>query len=43
MQDVPDEKCFDPPMLGPVEGPLRLEKSPHNVTTTFRAVFIREL
>jgi hypothetical protein len=43
MQDVPVEKGFDPPMLGPVEGPLRLQKSPHNVMTTFRNVFIREL
>ncbi len=43
MQDVPVEKGFDPPMLGPVAGPLRLQKSPHNVATTFRAVFIREL
>ena len=43
MQDVPVEKGFDPPMLGPVEGPLRLQKSPHNVMTTFRAIFIREL
>lgn len=43
MQDVPVEKGFDPPMRGPVEGPLRLQKSPHNVMTTFRGVFIREL
>jgi hypothetical protein len=43
MQDVPVEKGFDPPMLGPVEGPLRLQKSPHNVVTTFRAIYIREL
>jgi hypothetical protein len=43
MQDVPVEKGFEPPLLGPVEGPLRLQKSPHNVTTTFRNVFIREL
>jgi len=43
MQDVPVEKGFEPPMLGPVEGPLRLQKSPHNVMTTFRNVFIREL
>jgi hypothetical protein len=43
MQDVPVEKGFAPPLLGPVEGPLRLQKSPHNVMTTFRNVFIREL
>ena len=43
MQDVPVEKGFDPPMLGPVEGPLRLQKSPHNVMTTFRAIYIRGL
>lgn len=43
MQDVPVEKGFEPPLLGPVEGPLRLQKSPHNVMTTFRNVFIREL
>jgi hypothetical protein len=43
MQDVPVEKGFDPPLLGPVEGQLRLQKSPHNVMTTFRNVFIREL
>ncbi len=43
MQDVPVEKGFDPPMLGPVEGPLRLQKSPHNVLSTFRNIFIREL
>ena len=43
MQDVPVEKGFEPPMLGPVEGPLRLQKSPHNVMTTFRNIFIREL
>jgi hypothetical protein len=43
MQDVPVEKGFDPPLLGPAEGPLRLQKSPHNVMTTFRNVFIREL
>ena len=42
MQDVPVEKGFDPPLLGPVEGPLRLQKSPHNVMSTFRNVFIRE-
>ena len=36
MQDVPVEKGFDPPMRGPVEGPLRVQKSPHNVMTTFR-------
>jgi hypothetical protein len=43
MQDVPVEKGFEPPLLGPVEGPLRLQKSPHNVMTTFRNVFIRAL
>lgn len=43
MQDVPVEKGFEPPLLGPVEGPLRLQKSPHNVMTTFRNVLIREL
>ncbi len=43
MQDVPVEKGFEPPMRGSVEGPLRLQKSPHNVMTTFRNVFIREL
>ncbi|MEP6672989.1 MAG: DUF1080 domain-containing protein [Chthoniobacter sp.] len=43
MQDVPVEKGFDPPLLGPVEGPLRLQKSPHNVPSTFRNIFIREL
>lgn len=43
MQDVPVENGFDPPMAGPAEGPLRLQKSPHNVMTTFRNVFIREL
>ncbi|MBI3882631.1 MAG: DUF1080 domain-containing protein [Verrucomicrobia bacterium] len=43
MQDVPVEKGFEPPMAGPAEGPLRLQKSPHNVMTTFRNVFIREL
>jgi hypothetical protein len=43
MQDVPVEKGFDPPLLGPVEGPLRLQKSPHNVMSTFRNIFIREL
>jgi hypothetical protein len=43
MQDVPVEKGFDPPLLGPVEGPLRLQKSPHNVISTFRNIFIREL
>lgn len=43
MQDVPVEKGFDPPSLGPISGPLRLQKSPHNVMTTFRKVFIREL
>jgi hypothetical protein len=43
MQDVPVEKGVDPPLLGPVEGPVRLQKSPHNVMTTFRNLFIREL
>lgn len=43
MQDVPVEKGFAPPMRGPEKGPLRLQKSPHNVMTTFRNVFIREL
>jgi hypothetical protein len=43
MQNVPVEKGFDPPMRGPEEGPLRLQKSPHNVITTFRNIFIREL
>lgn len=43
MQDVPVERGFDPPMRGPEEGPLRLQKSPHNVMTAFRAVFVREL
>ena len=43
MQDVPVEKGFDPPMLGLVEGPLKLQKSPHNVMTEFRNIFIREL
>ena len=43
MQEVPVEKGFDPPMPGPVEGPLKLQKSPHNVMTTFRNIFIREL
>ena len=43
MQDVPVEKGFEPPSAGPAEGPLRLQKSPHNVTSTFRNVFIREL
>ena len=43
MQDVPVEKGFEPPMVGPAEGPLRLQKSPHNVMTAFRNVFIREL
>ena len=41
--DVPVEKGIEPPTVGPVEGPLRLQKSPHNVMTTFRNVFIREL
>ncbi len=43
MQEVPVEKGFDPPLLGPVEGPLRLQNSPHKVQTNFRHVFIREL
>jgi hypothetical protein len=43
MQDVPVEKGFEPPLRGPEEGALRLQKSPHNVMTTFRNVFIREL
>jgi hypothetical protein len=43
MQDVPVEKGFDPPNRGPEQGPLRLQKSPHNVMTTFRNIFIREL
>jgi hypothetical protein len=43
MKDVPVEKGVDPPLLGPVEGPVRLQKSPHNVMTTFRRIFIREL
>lgn len=43
MQDVPVEKGVEPPLLGPVEGPVRLQKSPHNVMTTFRNLFIREL
>lgn len=43
MQDIPVEQGFDPPLRGPVEGPLRLQKSPHNVMTTFRNIFIREL
>lgn len=43
MQDVPVEKGFEPPMLGPTEGPLKLQKSPHNVMTTFRNIFIRAL
>ena len=43
MQDVPVEKGFDPANRGPEEGPLRLQKSPHNVLTTFRNNFIREL
>ena len=43
MQDVPVEKGFDPPLRGPEEGPLRLQKSPHNVMSTFRNIFIREL
>jgi Domain of Unknown Function (DUF1080) len=43
LQDAPVEKGFEPPLLGPVEGSLRLQKSPHNVPTMFRNVFIREL
>ncbi|HEV7403496.1 MAG TPA: DUF1080 domain-containing protein [Chthoniobacteraceae bacterium] len=43
MQDVPVEKGVVPPLRGPEEGPLRLQKSPHNVMTTFRNVFIRAL
>jgi hypothetical protein len=43
MQDVPVEQGFDPPNRGPETGPLRLQKSPHNVMTTFRNIFIREL
>jgi hypothetical protein len=43
MNDVPVEKGFDPPDRGPTEGVLRLQKSPHNVMTKFRSVFIREL
>jgi len=43
MRDVPVEKGFDPPLKGPVEGPLRLQNSPHKVQTNFRNVFIREL
>ena len=43
MQDVPVEKGFDPPLLGPVKGPLKLQNSPHKVQTNFRHVFIREL
>ncbi len=43
MQDVAVEKGFEPPNAGPAEGPLRLQKSPHNVVSTFRNVFIREL
>jgi hypothetical protein len=43
MQEVPVQKGFEPPILGPVEGALRLQKSPHNVVSTFRNVFIREL
>jgi hypothetical protein len=43
MENVPVEKGFDPPLHGPEEGPLRLQKSPHNVMTTFRNIFIREL
>ena len=43
MQDVPVEKGFEPPLRGPETAPLRLQKSPHNVMTTFRNIFIREL
>jgi hypothetical protein len=43
MQNVAVEKGVEPPSPGPVEGPLRLQKSPHNVTTTFRNIYIREL
>ena len=43
MQEVPVEKGFDPPLLGPVTGPLKLQASPHHVVSTFRNVFIREL
>lgn len=43
MQDVPVKKGFEPPMPGPAEGPLRLQKSPHNVATAFRNVFVHEL
>lgn len=43
MENESVEKGFEPPMRGPVEGPLRLQKSPHNVMTTFRKIFIREL
>ena len=43
MQEVPVEKGFDPPLLGPVEGPLKLQASPHHVITTFRNLYIREL
>ena len=43
MQDVPVEKGFDPPMLGPVKGPLKLQNSPHKVQTNFRNVFIKAL
>lgn len=43
MQDVPVEKGYEPPTHGPVDGPIKLQKSPHNVMTTFRNIFIREL
>lgn len=43
MKEVPVEKGFAPALAGPVEGPLRLQKSPHNVPTAFRNIFIREL
>ena len=43
MQDIAVQRGFDPPIRGPEEGALRLQKSPHNVMTTFRNVFIREL
>ena len=43
MDGVPVEKGFESPMRGPEEGPLRLQKSPHNVETAFRAISIREL
>ena len=43
MKDVPVKKGYEPPMLGEVKGALRLQKSPHNVMTTFRNIFIKEL